>query len=124
MYVELYSKKCRFVRADRTSETVQHLHHAPSTSPCSKIHANKKGIITHTHRRLILLSLPYTPSSHQMPWQQEIRNPLFNRILVPTAPTHQLPLLYARLQQHAMQIPRRLRRHLLHLHRVFRRHRI
>ena len=50
-----------------------------------------------------------------MPWQQEIRNPLLDRILVPAAPAHQLPLLDARLQQHAVQVPGRLAGHQLRL---------
>lgn len=48
-----------------------------------------------------------------MPRQQEIRNPLLDRILMPTAPTHELAFLYTRLQQHAVQIFRRLARLLL-----------
>jgi hypothetical protein len=75
---------------------------------------------------LLLLLLPRASSSflfpspppshlHQMRRQQEIRNPLLNRILMPTIPTHQLPLPYTRLQQYPMQIPRRLRRNLLPL---------
>ena len=46
-----------------------------------------------------------------MPGQQKIRNPLLNLILMPAAPTHQFPLLDTRLQQHAVQILRRLGGH-------------
>ena len=56
-----------------------------------------------------------TDALHQMPRQQEIRNPLFDRILVPAAPAHQLALLYARFQQHAVQVFRRLAGLLVHL---------
>jgi hypothetical protein len=44
--------------------------------------------------------MPSRPTSYQMPRQQEIRNPLFNRILMLTRPAHQLALLYTRLQQY------------------------
>ena len=50
-----------------------------------------------------------------MPWQQEIRNPLLNRILMPTAPTHQFALLNTCLQQHAVQVLGRLAGHQLRL---------
>jgi hypothetical protein len=53
--------------------------------------------------------------SHQMPRQEEIRNPLLDLVLMPTAPTHQPALLYTRLEQHTMQIPRRLARQLIYL---------
>lgn len=52
-----------------------------------------------------------------MPRQQEIRNPLLNRILMPAAPTHQFPLLDACLQQHAVQVLGRLAGHQLRLRR-------
>lgn len=41
--------------------------------------------------------------SHQMRREQEIRNPLPNRILMPTIPTHQRPAHNLRLQQQLMQ---------------------
>ena len=44
----------------------------------------------------------------QMIRQQEIRNPLLDLILVPTIPTHHLPLHDLRLQQQRMQIPHQL----------------
>ena len=44
----------------------------------------------------------------QMTRQQEIRNPLLDRILVPAIPTHQLPLQDLRLQQQRMQFPEHL----------------
>jgi len=37
--------------------------------------------------------------------QQKIRYPLANRILMPTIPTHQLPLTDLRLHQQRMQLP-------------------
>lgn len=40
--------------------------------------------------------------------QQKVRNPLFDCILMPTAPTHQLSLLYARLEEYAVEILGRL----------------
>src|SRR4051812_24222400 len=43
-------------------------------------------------------------SSYQMTRQQKIRNPFPNRILMPTVPTHQLPLHYLRLHQKRMQL--------------------
>ena len=55
--------------------------------------------------RLVLIPLS---TGNQMPRQQEIRYPLLHRILVPAAPAHQLALLDARLEEHAVQIARRL----------------
>lgn len=88
--------------------------HPPSPVKISSLLHQRKAILTsyalrpchHFHSLL---------RSYQMPRQQEIRNPLFHRILMPAAPAHKLALLYTRLQQHTMQIHRRLTRHLLFL---------
>lgn len=48
--------------------------------------------------------------SDQVSREQEIRNPLLHRIFVPAAPAHQRALLYARLQQYAVEVFRRLTR--------------
>jgi hypothetical protein len=75
---------------------------------CSK--SNSKGY--HYNFSFALLP-PQIPHLNQMPRQQKIRNTLFNRIFMSTRPTHQFPLLYTRLEQHAMQILRCLARRLV-----------
>jgi hypothetical protein len=55
-------------------------------------------------------SLPFHAAiSHQVRRQQEVRNPLLDRILVPAMPTHQLALGHGRLHEHVVQILERLR---------------
>jgi hypothetical protein len=49
-------------------------------------------------------------NSDHMTRQQKIRDPLLNRILMPTIPTHQFPTRNTRLHQQRMQIPQSLRR--------------
>lgn len=40
----------------------------------------------------------------QVTWQQEIRNPLFDSILMPTVSTDQLPLTHRSLQKKVIQV--------------------
>lgn len=58
---------------------------------------------------------PCAGTLHQMARQQEICNPFFHCVLMPTASTHQFSFLDACLQEHTMQVLRRLRRLFVHL---------